>query len=202
MAKHKIERRCHAQSQWTFRKQRNANRFASPGKHAVILVLDGLNASHNIGKIFRSAEAFSAHSIHVINTPYFDVAPAKGAFKHVPASFFHTFDQSYQQLATDGYEIYALHPPETPPEISPETPLPHLQTSYLQTNYLHTKQLPKKTAFVMGHEQNGLSFNPTQYPKITPLSIQQFGQTESLNVAVAASLCLYEYTNQHAAPLN
>lgn len=177
MAKHKIARRFHEQVELAFRKQRNANLLAEPGIHDCIVVLDGLNPSHNIGKIFRSAEVFGVKEIHVINTPVFNTAPGKGAFKRVPATFYETFAESYQRLNEQGYTIYALYPDET--------------------HFVHRETLAQKAAFVVGHEENGLSFRPEQYRGVIPMAIAQLGQTESLNVAVAASICLYEYAKQH-----
>ncbi len=49
----------------------------------------------------------------------------------------------------------------------------------------------------MGHEEHGISFDRTLY-EIQCLSIPQFGQTESLNVSIAASIVMYEYSRQHA----
>ncbi len=177
MAKHKITRRFHEQVEWAFRKQRNANLLAERGIHDCIVVLDGLNPGYNIGKIFRSAEVFGVRQVHVINTPVFNTAPGKGAFKRVPAKFYDNFAASYHQLIAEGYTIYALYPDER--------------------HFLHRQKLARKAAFVVGHEENGLSFRPAQYAGVMPLAIAQFGKTESLNVAVAASICLYEYVRQH-----
>lgn len=178
MAKHKIARRFHEQVEWAFRKQRNANLLAQSGIHDCIVVLDGLNPGHNIGKIFRSGEIFGVNEIHVINTPIFNVSPSKGAFKRVPAKFFDDFSQSHQDLVEKGYTIYALYPDEN--------------------HFVHTTRFAEKSAFVVGHEENGLSFQPKDYPNIIPMAIAQYGMTESLNVAVAASICMYEYTKQHS----
>jgi tRNA G18 (ribose-2'-O)-methylase SpoU len=60
--------------------------------------------------------------------------------------------------------------------------------------YLQDTELPVKTAFVLGHEEFGLSFDLNDYPHIKRLKIRQFGVTESLNVAIAATVSLYEYT--------
>ena len=46
----------------------------------------------------------------------------------------------------------------------------------------------------MGHEGFGLSFKKEDYPKIKWIKIPQFGLVESLNVAVAASVVMYEFT--------
>ena len=64
-----------------FRKQKRINMMASPGRHEFIIVLDHLKPAFNIGKIFRSADAFGAAEVHLIATIFFDPAPAKGSFK-------------------------------------------------------------------------------------------------------------------------
>ena len=43
-----------------FRRQRNKNYLAKPGSHECVIVLDHLKPTYNIGKIFRSADAFGA----------------------------------------------------------------------------------------------------------------------------------------------
>jgi tRNA G18 (ribose-2'-O)-methylase SpoU len=53
-----------------------------------------------------------------------------------------------------------------------------------------------KTAFVLGHEEWGHSFKQDDYPDITSVAIPQFGQVESLNVSIAASIVMYEYVRQ------
>jgi tRNA G18 (ribose-2'-O)-methylase SpoU len=55
-----------------------------------------------------------------------------------------------------------------------------------------------RSAFIFGHEEYGLSFDPGAYPGLAALSIPQCGRTESLNVSVAASVVMYEYLRQHA----
>jgi len=73
-----------------FRKQKRLNSMAAPGGHDFVVVLDHLKPAFNIGKIFRSADAFDAAEVHLIATPFFDPAPAKGSFKWVPAKFHDT----------------------------------------------------------------------------------------------------------------
>lgn len=161
-----------------FRRQRNKNRLAAPGIHDCIIVLDRLKPTFNIGKIFRSAEAFSARELHLVNISYFDPAPGMGAFKWVPAVFHHTFLSCYSELLKKGYTPYILEPGKGEP-----------------VSQVH---LPRKSAFVFGHEEFGLSFEPDLYPEIKRLTIPQFGRSQSLNVSIAASIILYEYTRQHA----
>jgi tRNA G18 (ribose-2'-O)-methylase SpoU len=157
-------------------KQRQRNLLAVPGVHDFILVLDHMKAGFNVAKIFRSAEAFGAKEIHLIDIGPFDPAPAKGSFIKVPARFFSTFDESYRELIRRGYRLMILNS-------ACESLLPQVR-------------IPEKCAFILGHEEWGHSFVPADYPELACLSIPQFGQVESLNVAVAASIAMYEYVTQ------
>ena len=160
-----------------FRRQRNKNKLAKPGVHDCIIVLDHLKPSYNIGKIFRSAEAFGAKAVHLIGIDYFDPAPGMGAFKWVPAVFHRDFFSCYTQLVTAGYVPFILEPGKGNP--------------------IMADQLPRKSAFIFGHEEFGISFDPDLFPEIRPLTIPQFGKSQSLNVSVAASIILYEYIRQN-----
>jgi len=159
-----------------YEKNRRRNLLATPGTHEFVIVLDNLKAGFNVPKIFRSAEAFGAHEIHLINIGPFDPAPAKGAFRQVPAQFHDTFGESYRNLINRGYTLYALTPD-------------HNQA-------LHEETLPAKSAFIFGHEEMGLSFDMKDYPAVHGLLIPQFGRVQSLNVSIAASIVMYEYVRR------
>ena len=156
-----------------YEKQKRRNLLATPGAHDFVIVLDHLKAGFNVPKIFRSAEAFGAREVHLINIGMFDPAPGKGSFKKVPARFYESFEESYQQLKREGYQIFMLAAEQGTP--------------------LQQCQLPEKAAFIFGHEERGHSFDVEQFEDISSLSIPQFGQVESLNVSVAASIVMYEY---------
>jgi hypothetical protein len=59
---------------------------------------------------------------------------------------------------------------------------------------LHEENFPDKSAFILGHEGFGFSFKKEDYPQIKYIKIPQFGLVESLNVSVAASIVMYEFT--------
>lgn len=161
-----------------FRRHRNKNRLATPGIHQCIIVLDGLKPTFNIGKTFRSAEAFGCHEVHLIGTDFFDPGPAMGAFKYVPAKFHSRFMSCYAELLERGYTPFILEPGRGNPVMDVD--------------------LPAKSAFVFGHEEFGISFEPDLFPEVERLNIPQYGRSQSLNVSVAASIILYEYTRQFA----
>lgn len=160
-----------------YEKHRRRNLMAEPGQSAFIVVLDHLKAGFNVPKIFRSADAFGALEVHLIGIGPFDPAPAKGAFKHVPARFHDDFDSCYQDLLARGYRLFALEP-DCPDSLT-------------------ATSLPEKSAFIFGHEERGLSFERRDYPQVECLTIPQVGKVQSLNVSVAASVVMYEYVRQY-----
>ena len=160
-----------------YRKHRQRNLLAQPGPHPYIIVLDHLKAGFNVPKIFRSAQAFGAREVHLVGIGPFDPAAAKGAFKAVPARFHDDFASCHQGLQQRGYQVFIL------------------QADCPQS--LMSATLPLRSAFVFGHEEMGISFDPADYPGIGCLSIPQEGPVESLNVSVAASIVMYEYRRQH-----
>ncbi len=159
-----------------YEKHRRRNLLAEPGQHPFIIVLDHLKAGFNIPKIFRSAEAFGASEVHLIGIGPFDPAPAKGSFKNVPARFHDNFDDCYKALSERGYTLFTLEP---------ECGMALAET-----------ELPEKSAFILGHEEFGISFERSNYPDIRCMHIPQFGRMESLNVSVAASIVMYEYVRR------
>ena len=159
-----------------YQKEKWRNQMAAPGVNDFILVLDHLKAGFNIPKIFRSAEAFGAREVHLIDIAPFDPAPAKGAFRKVPAVYHDTFRDCHDSLHQQGYSLFRL-------EANCDSKLTQVR-------------LPTKCAFIFGNEGLGMSFNPVDYPDVQCLSIPQFGSMESLNVSIAASIVMYEYVRQ------
>lgn len=164
-------------AQRRFRRQKNANRLASPGPHDFIIVLDNLKPAFNIGKIFRSADAFGAREVHLVGIDFFDPAPAMGSFKWVPARFHERFAACFEDLQTRDYRLFTLDPVRGVP--------------------LYDAALPRRSGFIFGHEEYGISAEISACPDIRPLSIPQFGRVQSLNVSIAASIVMWEYLRQH-----
>ncbi len=180
MGPHKIRQMLKSEremAQRRFRRQRNKNLLANPGIHDCIIILDHLKPTFNVGKIFRSAEAFGTREVHLIGIDFFDPAPGMGAFKWVPATFHSSFYPCYTELTNRDYTLYTLQP----------------GTGAL----IMDEAFPRKSAFVFGHEDTGISFEPDLFPNVRQLTIPQFGKSQSLNVSVAASIILYEYIRQH-----
>ena len=104
-----------ADPQQRFIKAKRRNLLAEPGPKEVVIVLDGLKPNFNIGKIFRSADAFGIRKIHLIGIDYFDPAPAKGALRWVPAVFDDSFAPCSTTLREEGYELFVFTPHDGKP---------------------------------------------------------------------------------------
>jgi len=157
-----------------YEKQKRLNYLAKPGIHDFIIILDNLKQSFNIGKIFRSADAFGASEVHLIGIDFFDPAPAKGSFKWVPARFHKNFHNCYHSLVPRDYTFFVLDPEKG--------------------ELINNTTLPDRSAFIFGHEEFGFSFAPESFDNIKFLRVPQFGKVQSLNVSIAASIVMYEYT--------
>ncbi|OIQ18859.1 MAG: hypothetical protein BM556_06150 [Bacteriovorax sp. MedPE-SWde] len=154
----------------------NAER-AKEGIHDLIIVLDHLKGNFNMGKIMRTAEIYSVREVHIIGTKFFDPTIAKGALKRVKIYFYDSFEESINRVKKLGF---------TPITFDSKT-----------DNYLSSVKLPEKVAFIFGHEEFGPLYDKDLHPDVQMVKIKQYGLTESLNVSVAASIAMYEYTRQY-----
>ena len=112
----------------------------------------------------------------------FNPDSAKGSVRWVKFYHHNDFPACYQILTGRGYTFTVLEP--------------GCSTS------LGNCSLAKKSAFVLGHEEFGISFIRSDYPDIEAISIPQWGHVQSLNVSIAASIVMYEYVRQHGKPLS
>ena len=155
------------------------SKVAPLGPSELIPVLDNLKGEYNIPRIIRSANIFGCREVFIIGTEFFNPYPAVGAVRHTRIRMFNNIDEVVNELNSMEYEIFAMLPP-----------------AYGGGSLFELK-LKQKTAFIAGHEKNGLSFDPKDYKDVKPLHIPQIGVVESLNVSVAMSIALSEWARQN-----
>lgn len=141
----------------------------------LLLVLDQIQNCNNIGMIFRSAEAFGVDGVIVVPHPNADLYD-RTAIKGSMGSFFRvpvcqcSREEAIELLKTNKITIIttAMHAP------------------------LALDAMPKKfpAALIVGNETHGISPAFMQNSD-TQIRIPMKGKIESLNVVVAASVCLY-----------
>lgn len=143
---------------------------------AASVVLDRLQDAGNVGAILRSAAAFGVRQVLAIKG-----TAALWSPKVVRAGQGAHFGlRLIEGLAVD--------------ELAPLT-VPLVATSSHTGQALHRVALPAPCAWVMGHEGRGVSAELMARCALT-VGIPQPGGEESLNVAAAAAICLYESERQ------
>lgn len=146
-----------------------------------VLVLENLDYNINIGSGIRAANAFLAKETYVVGRRKVDSRSAVGATHYERAFHADTFDEVFQKLKADGYEIWAMEN---------------------VTDGVHTPEnlalipIPEKVAFVLGNESDGLRLETCQNCDRL-IYVKQFGAIRSLNVAQTCAVCLYAYSVQH-----
>lgn len=139
---------------------------------APTVVLDRLQDAGNVGTILRSAAAFG----------FGQVLALKGtAALWSPKVLRAGMGAHFALNLVEGLEADAL----------PALTVPLLATSSHASAELHRTALPWPCAWVFGHEGQGVATHLLQHCALT-LRIAQPGGEESLNVAAAAAVCLYE----------
>jgi len=139
---------------------------------AASVVLDRVQDAGNVGSILRSAAAFGVRQVLAIKG-----TAALWSPKVLPAGMGAHFGLTLLE-GLDEAELGALQ-------------LPLVATSSHAEAALPTAPLPRPCAWVLGHEGQGVSEALLARCALT-VRIPQPGGEESLNVAAAAAVCLYE----------
>lgn len=143
---------------------------------AATVVLDRLQDAGNVGAILRSASAFG----------FAQVVALKGtAALWSPKVLRAGMGAHFGLRLVEGVDAAALA----------ALRMPLLATSSHAGQALHEVDLPWPCAWVLGHEGQGVSAELQQRCAMA-LRIPQPGGEESLNVAAAAAVCLYESARQ------
>jgi TrmH family RNA methyltransferase len=136
------------------------------------VVLDRVQDAGNVGTILRSASALGARQVV--------------AMKGTAALW------SPKVLRAGMGAHWGLHLVENAEVLDLDAlGVPLVATSSHAQHELHLAPLPQPCAWALGHEGQGVSRDLMARCAMT-VSIPQPGGEESLNVAVAASICLYE----------
>ncbi len=154
----------------------------------IVLVLDNIRSTHNVGSLFRTADGFGVSKIFLCGvTPdpvdrfgrdRNDIAKvALGAEKIIPWEHVGSTIEAITKLKNHGYRIVALEQAER---------------SISLKDFPTTK---KDIALVLGEETQGLVTDILDACDIV-VEIPMQGAKESFNVSVAAAIALYEM-NRH-----
>ena len=157
--------------------------FKEKRKSELVLVLDNIRSMHNVGSVFRTADAFLAREIMLCGItacpPHREIMKtAIGAQNTVEWAYFEDTEAALEQLKEEGYTIIALE-----------------QTTH--SEMIQDFKWPKKTALILGNEVDGVSDAALALTD-TALEIPQLGTKHSLNVSVSAGMAIWEYAKNHS----
>ncbi len=146
----------------------------------LLLVLDQIQDPHNLGACLRAADGAGVHVVIAPKDRAVGLTPAvrkvaSGAAESVPFVRVANLARCLRVLKERGIWLVGTS------DDAPQT--------------LYESDLARPVGLVMGAEQKGLRRLTREHCDLL-VSIPMYGSVESLNVAVASGICLYEATRQ------
>ena len=156
--------------------------FKLADKKPLVVVMDNIRSMHNVGSVFRTADAFLISGICLCGftpqPPHRDIhKTALGATDSVDWLYYENTVDAVLALKARGYKVFAIEQTEG---------------SIMLDEYVD-KQMP--TAFVFGNEVDGVSDEVIQVCDGV-IEIPQWGMKHSLNISVAAAVVLWEFVRK------
>lgn len=148
-------------------------------KHPIILILDEVRSMHNVGSVFRTADAFGVTAIYLCGytptPPHRDIRKtALGAEETVPWQHFETTKDAIDAVKSAGYMLVAVE---------------QVHNSIALEAFEWDKSRP--LALVFGNEVTGVSDDGLSRADQC-IEIPQWGAKHSLNISVSAGVVLWE----------
>ena len=159
--------------------RKTVDEFRESEKFPLVVVLDNVRSMHNVGSVFRTADAFLISGIclcgYTPRPPHRDIhKTALGATETVEWKYAEKTIDAVQGLKREGFKIFAIE--------QVEKSIPLNEFSFGNEG---------KIAVIFGNEVTGID------PEVLKLcdgsiEIPQFGMKHSLNISVAAGIVLWE----------
>ena len=154
--------------------------FKRADKHPLIIVLDNVRSLHNVGAIFRTADAFLIEKIYLCGItpmpPHKDIRKtALGATESVDWEYVEDIEHLTRELRHQRVELIAVEQAEHSVKLDEYEP-----------------QNDKRTVMVFGNEVKGVRQEVVNLcDKV--VEIPQFGTKHSLNISVSAGICIWHH---------
>lgn len=154
--------------------------FKESDKLPLIVVLDDVRSLHNVGSVFRSADAFRVESIYLCGITAVPPQPeihktALGAENTVEWKYFKDTLEAVKELKERRYTVYSIEQVEN-------------------STLLNKLALDEsgKYAVILGNEVKGVKQEVVNASDGC-IEIPQFGTKHSLNVSVTAGMVIWEF---------
>ena len=174
----------------------SAEAFREAEKLPLVVVLDNVRSQHNVGAVFRTADAFLLEGLYLCGiTPKPDTLStnndlhktALGAEQTVSWQAFAETMEAVKTLQARGYKVYAVE--QAHHSITLEQAAEEVKNAQLST----LNALPSTLngiAIVLGHEVFGVAQEVVDACNGC-IEIPQYGTKHSLNVSVTAGIVMY-----------
>jgi len=159
--------------------RKTIHQFREADKTPVVLVLDNVRSMHNVGSVFRTADAFLLQGIILCGytpvPPHRDIhKTALGATETVTWEYSETTLEAVQRLQADGFTVMAIEQAEK---------------SVMLDDYIPAADKP--LALVFGNEVSGVEAAVMQQVDGC-IEIPQSGMKHSLNISVSAGIVVWD----------
>lgn len=150
----------------------------------LLLVLDGITDPHNLGACLRVANAAGAHAVIAPKDRAAGITPAvskvaSGAAESTPYLMVTNLARALEEIKKKNIWVIGLDPSAS-------------------QDLFSAKDLPTSIAWVLGAEGEGMR-RLTRETCDLLVRVPMHGQVESLNVSVAAGICLFESIRRRGA---
>lgn len=162
----------------------SVDEFKRSGKLSIVVILDNVRSMHNVGSVFRTADAFLLEGIwlcgYTPRPPHRDIQKtALGATETVHWQYAETTAQAVSGLKAQGYRVWAVE------QTVGSIPLQEFNPA-----------VDEKVALIFGNEVEGVDHDALALCD-GAVEIPQWGTKHSLNVSVAAGIVLWEIRKLH-----
>lgn len=172
--------------------------FHHAEKLPFIVVLDNVRSQHNVGAVFRTADAFLLEGVYLCGICCCPPNPeihktALGAEETVDWLHFDDTPEAVRVLRERGYRVYAIeqaHDSITLEQAKQDLPTRNTDRTD-QTTETTEPHTPNGIAVIMGHEVFGVQQEVVDACDAC-IEIPQYGTKHSLNVSVTAGIVMYE----------
>ena len=161
----------------------SVDEFRHAAKLPLVVVLDNVRSQHNVGSVFRTADAFRLESVVLCGIcccpPNQEIhKTALGAEESVSWTYFADTKEAVRQLHAEGYTVLAIEQAH----------------NSVSLDDLHVDG-DKRYAIVLGHEVFGVAQDVIDLCDGC-IEIPQYGTKHSLNVSVTAGIVMYDIANR------
>ncbi len=183
--------------------------FKEADKLPLIVVLDDVRSLHNVGSVFRSADAFRIEAVYLCGItatpPNAEIhKTALGGEDSVDWRYFERTEDAVEELHRQGVFVYSVE------QVEGSTKLQELNTQHSNPHHsssnnssLNTSSTPitqhsipnTRYAIIMGNEVKGVKQSVVDMSDGC-LEIPQFGTKHSLNVSVTTGIVIWEFARQ------